>query len=249
MTQQGGTAQSHGPGIARMHIPETMLIHMDFHQLIHYCQEESKRYYQGQENETRYSYELFRRALVEHNDAAWEYLYRHYYGLVDRWVRRTSTFDQSNESSEYFVTGAFMKFWRAVTPERFSSFTGLAPLLHYLRLCTTSVVIDNVRSQMGPEIESADAISVDQLPQHMPDEEALQRVQGEEFWQFIDTQLNNEVERIVIYCSFVLGMTPRAILSRWDGMFPSVSAVYNVKRNVLGRLARNHRLHQLINAD
>jgi hypothetical protein len=81
-----------------------------------------------------------------------------------------------------------------------------------------------------------------------PDEEALSRVDREEFWRFIDDQLQSEAERVVIYSSFVLGLTPRAIYAQRDDLFTSVNDVYNVKRNVLGRLSRNPQLRQRINS-
>lgn len=247
MMQQGGMTPQYSTGTARSsHNCEPSPAQMDLDLLMQHCAVESERFYRGQQHDTSYSYELFRRALVERDEAAWEQLYRHYSSLVEGWVRRSSAFTSSGESSEYFVVGAFMKFWRAVTPERFDSFPTLASLLHYLQLCATSVVIDSVRAQSWSEILPEDTVSLDQLPQQSPDEEAMSRVQREEFWQFIDTQLNDDLERFVVYCSFVLGLTPRAIYSRRNDLFNSVNDVYNVKRNVLGRLGRNVQLRQMI---
>lgn len=218
---------------------------MDLATLMKQCARESERFYRGQQHDTSFSYELFRRALVERSEAAWEQLYHHYHGLVEGWVRRSGAFNSSGESSEFFVVGAFTKFWRAITPERFDSFPTLASLLHYLQLCATSVVIDSVRTQSWSEMLPEETITPTAMPQYSPDEEAINRVQREEFWQLIDAQLNDEVERVVVYCSFILGLTPRAIFARRTDLFHSVNDVYNVKRNVLGRLGRNHQLRQL----
>jgi hypothetical protein len=160
-------------------------------------------------------------------------------------VRRNGAFTSSGESSEYFVVGAFIKFWRAISPERFASFPSLASLLHYLQLCATSVVIDSVRSQSWAEMVPEDTIHQTHTAQSSPDEEAVGRVYREEFWKLIDAQLNGEMERVVVYCSFVLGLTPRAIFSKRGDLFNSVNDVYNVKRNVLGRLGRNTQLRQM----
>jgi hypothetical protein len=225
------------------------LAQMDLSTLMRRCAVESERFYRGQPHDTRYSYELFRRALVERNEAAWELLFYHYSGLVEGWVRRTSAFTSSGESSEYFVIGAFTKFWRAVTPEKFESFSTLASLLHYLQLCATSVVFDTVRAQSWAEMLPEDTLHPSQAPQHAPDEEAMNRVHREEFWRFINDQLNDESERIVVYCSFVLGLTPRAIYARCQDLFANVNDVYNAKRNVLGRLGRNPQLRQFIGVE
>lgn len=219
---------------------------MDLNTLMRRCATESERFYRGQQHDTRYSYELFRRALVERNESAWEQLFLHYSGLVEGWVRRSGAFNSSGESSEYFVVGAFTKFWRAISPERFDSFPTLASLLHYLQLCATSVVIDSVRAQSWAEMLPEDTMYHSHISQSSPDEEAVSRVYREEFWNLVNSQLNGETERVVVYCSFVLGLTPRAIYARRGDLFGSVNDVYNVKRNVLGRLGRNTQLRQMV---
>jgi DNA-directed RNA polymerase specialized sigma24 family protein len=237
-------------GAVRLHpFPEAPQIeptYMELPALMRRCSVESERFYKGQPHDTRFSYELFRRALVERSEAAWELLYQHYSNLVEGWVRHSSAFTSSGESSEYFVVGAFTKFWRAVTPERFASFPTLAALLHYLRLCATSVVIDSVRAQSWSEMLPEEAATTSAVPQWSPDEEAMDRVNRQEFWRFIDSQLNDDIERVVVYSSFVLGLTPRAIFAEHSRQFGSINDVYNVKRNVLGRLSRNSQLRQLL---
>lgn len=218
---------------------------MDLEVLMQRCARESERFYRGLTHDTRYSYELFRRAMVDRDEAAWELIFSHYNGLVEGWVRRNGAFLRSGESSEFFVVGAFSKFWKAITPERFTAFPNLASLLHYLQLCTTSVVIDTVRTQSWSEVVPEDTAGPFASSHATPDEEAVDRVQREEFWRLIDAQLHDEMERVVVYSSFILGLTPRAIFARWNNLFGSINDVYNVKRNVLGRLGRNAQIRQL----
>ena len=221
-------------------------IEMDLAFLVRRCATESERFYRGQQHDSRYSYELFRRALVERDELAWEQLYLHYSGLVEGWIRRSGAFTSSGESSEYFVVGAFTKFWRALSPERFAAFPNLASLLQYLQLCATSVVIDSVRAQSWSEMLPEETVTSSHAPHYAPDEEAMSRVDREEFWRFINDQLNSEIERVVVYCSFVLSLTPRTIFAKRGDLFHSVNDVYNVKRNVLGRLSRNQQLRTMM---
>lgn len=214
--------------------------------LIRRCSIESERFYRGQAHDTRFAYELFRRALVKGDQVAWEYIYTHYFGLVESWVRRSGAFANSGESSEFFVSLAFTRFWRAITPERFASFTTLPSLLHYLQLCTGSVVIDSVRAQSWGEMLPEEAIPLERSSQTAPDEEAMDHVNRQEFWEYITNQLNDESERVLVYEFFVLGMKPGDIFERRPDLFGSVKDVYNVKRNVLGRLSRNNELRHLL---
>jgi hypothetical protein len=218
---------------------------LDLATLVKRCLLESERFYHGLQHDTRFAYELFRRALVEHNELAWEHIYAHYSPLIESWVRRSGAFASSGESGEYFVGAAFTRFWRSVST-RFEQFPTLAALLHYLRLCAGSVVIDSVRAQSWAEMLPEEAIPQGRALQLSPDEEAMERVMCEEFWIYIGTQLNNEAERVVVFRSFILGMKPCDIYDRHQDLFTNINDVYNVKRNVLGRLSRNADLRQML---
>jgi hypothetical protein len=214
--------------------------------LIRRCVVESERFYRGQPHDTRFAYELFRRALVERDEVAWEHVYTHYSSLVESWIRRSGALAGSGESSEYFVTLAFTRFWRAIGPDRFAAFPTLPSLLHYLQLCAGCVVIDSVRAQSWSEMLPEEAIPFDRNVWTSPDEEAMERVNRQEFWSYIDSQLNDEAERAVVFDFFVLGMKPGDIYDRRQDLFSSIKDVYNVKRNVLGRLSRNSDLRRML---
>ena len=74
----------------------------------------------------------------------------------------------------------------------------------------------------------------------------MKRVNCEEFWSYVDTQLNSEAERVVVFRSYVLGMKPGDIYNDCQHLFQNVNDVYNVKRNVLGRLSRDPELRQML---
>lgn len=212
------------------------------------CGIESEHFYRGRSFDPCFAYELFRRALVERDEQAWEYVYGHYSLLVESWVRRCGAFAGSGETSEFFVGAAFTKFWRAVTPERFATFPTLAALLHYLQLCTGSVVIDSVRTQSWAEMVPEEELPLTQTPQVAPDEQALDRVGRAEFWRTVASQLTGDDECAVVVGSFVLGMKPGEIYAQRPDLFASVHEVYNIKRNVLGRLSRSPELRQQLGA-
>jgi DNA-directed RNA polymerase specialized sigma24 family protein len=216
--------------------------------LVRRCAIESDHFYHNQPYDARFAHELFRRALVERDEIAWEHVYTHYSPLVESWVRRSGAFVGSGESSEFFIGAAFTKFWRAVSAERFATFATLAALLSYLQLCTSSVVIDSVRAQSWAEMVADDTLPADQTPHASADDEAIDRVSRAEFWRYIDTQLNCDAERAVVLGSFVLGMKPGEICELRPDLFANVGDVYNIKRNVLSRLSRNPELRGRSNA-
>lgn len=221
------------------------IANMDLYALQRYCQIESDRFFRGQPHDTRFAYELFRRALVERCEAAWEILFYQYRALVESWVRRSSAFGSTGESSEYFVGSVFARFWQAITPERFAAFPTLGSLLHYLQLCASCVVIDCARSQSWAEVVPEALTRGFDQTLDAPDEEAIDRVSREEFWRSINALLAGDAERCVVYHSFIMGRKPGEIYEMRRDLFESVTDVYNVKRNILGRLSRNRELRQM----
>lgn len=240
-----GSIRRRNASYERADIDRQTIAGMDVSVLQRYCQIESDRFFRGQPHDTRFAYELFRRALVERCEAAWEILFYQYRPLVESWVRRSSAFSSTGESSEYFVGSVFTRLWQAITPERFASFPTLGSLLHYLQMCASCVVIDCVRSQSWAEvIPEALTQGFDQIID-APDEEAINRASREEFWHSINALLAGDAERCVIYHSFIMGRKPGEIYEMRRDLFDSVTEVYNVKRNILGRLSRNRELRRM----
>ena len=238
----------HKPGSRTLAASPVDLRKMSLATLATRCGIESEHFYRGRSFDPCFAYELFRRALVERDEQAWEYVYGHYSLLVESWVRRCGAFAGSGETSEFFVGAAFTKFWRAVTPDRFSTFPTLAALLHYLQLCAGSVVIDSVRAQSWAEMLPEEELPLTLAPQVAPDEQALDRVNRAEFWSTIASQLTGDDECAVVVGSFVLGMKPGEIYEQRPDLFASVHDVYNIKRNVLGRLSRSPELRRQLGA-
>lgn len=203
---------------------------------------ESRRFYRHEEYDSRYAYELFRRALAEGDDAAWGYIFEQYTPLVEHWVRRTGAFTVSGESSDFFVSAAFTRFWRAIPAARFAAFPSLASLLNYLRRCATCVVIDTARAQSYAELLPEECVNWNDQRLGHADEEATDRVSREEFWSLVDALLGSEAERVIIRCSFLLSMKPADIFARHGELFQGVEEVYTLKRAVLTRLRKSPEL-------
>jgi hypothetical protein len=58
--------------------------------------------------------------------------------------------------------------------------------------------------------------------------------------------VSSEDERLLLYLTYVQDMQPREITALHRQRFPTVDDVYRIKRNVLERLRRNHRIKKLV---
>ena len=216
--------------------------------IAHRCAQETELFFRRQGHDPRYCFELFRRAILERNERAWEHIYDQYRPLVAGWVGRHPAFPASGEEVQYFVNRALEKMWAALPPARFSRFSNLKSLLRYLQMCVDSVIVDYVRlaeqrsMQRRVELETA-KISV---TGPSVEAQALDQMDRQELWWEINTRLRNEKERLVVYGSFPLGLKPRELYAQFQETFQDVNEVYRVKENVLARLRRDAVLQELL---
>ena len=201
------------------------------------CAQETERFFKRQSYDPRFGYELFRRALVDRNEQAWECIYTQYGPLVTGWVHQHSMFAATGEEPAYFANRAFEKLWTSLPAERFGRFPDLQSILRYLQMCVHSVIVDYVRTVEWAEPEEA-ADSQTAIGPEVQDQ-ALERVQRAELWRWLNAHLRDERERTVVYGSFVLDLKPRELYRQYPQLFSGVAEVYWVKQNVLARLRRD----------
>ncbi len=203
------------------------------------CREETLRFLKGESRDDAFCFEIFERAVVHREDDAWEAVVAQYRGIVLAYVGQHTATAMLHESDDYWVNRAFQRFWSAVGPNRFDKFPDLPALLKYLKLCVHSVLLDEVRSRRASSLSS-----LDELPETIPNKadsehSVIGKLAGEQLWQAIARELNDEAEQKVVYLSFARDMKPSDIVERYPHLFASVADVYRIKRNVIERLRRS----------
>ena len=181
-------------------------------------------------------YELFRRAIVEREEQAWNLLYQHYLPQVCKWVQRTAGFAASGEESDYFANRALQKFWTAFSAEKFAASRDLAAILQYLKLCAHSVVID---AMSAPKSLGLDYVGLT-IPSFVS--EWLDAEERQCFWALLLHILKDERERLLLHHRYVLGQRPQQIVADLPMHFANVDEVYRLLQSILGRLRRDKRV-------
>jgi len=215
------------------------------------CSEETSRFLKGKGSDGRYCLELFRRAVIRHDEDAWACLYRQYAPLVLTWVTRQQRAAPlvAEEGAASLVNAAFARFAHAVTPAKMARFELIEAVLTYLKLCVRSVVADAVRARKArPSVEALVLAEHDRASDD-PAEGVVANLAAQGLWQAIQAELSGEQERVVIYLVCFHGLKPREITSLHQQMFPSVEDVYRIKRNVLERLRHNARLQGYVHPE
>lgn len=191
-------------------------------------------------------FELFRRAVADHDDCAWTDIYVRYRGLLASWAHRAMARYPINEHYEDVVDQAFARAWLALRSEQFGRFQNLPSLLSYVRSCVTSTVIDLARSQIT---HTHAELNINHSASSTPEQAVLDELERQSIWQTVMAVANSEQERTVLLESFVLGLPPRQIYHNHQDMFDSVAAVYRTKRNVIERLQHNPMVSAYVLAD
>jgi hypothetical protein len=85
-------------------------------------------------------FELFRSAIVERSEEAWQAIYAQYRPLLVAWSYQYRLRVPSEELPEDLADRALARAWAALSPDRFAKFSNLAALLGYLRSCVGATV-------------------------------------------------------------------------------------------------------------
>jgi hypothetical protein len=210
------------------------------------CRDETARFLRKEETEDAFCYEIFRRAIVERDAAAWEAVYAQYRGVVLAWVRRHPMAVASDEDDAYWVNRAFDRFWGAVGPERFAAFPTMAALLRYLKLCAHSSLMDTVRASHAARFEPLSEQAAEASEEPDTADTVVDTLAGGDLWAAIQAEMQDDGERHVAYCCFALDLKPREIYERRPDLFATVDDIYRIKRNLLDRLRRSPKIRAFL---
>ncbi len=100
-----------------------------------------------------YGLELFRRATVEGDAEAWEWVQHCFGEIVHAWLRRHPSRATACwlESEANYVALAFERFWQATTVTQQVEFETLAAALRYLRASLHGAILDTLRAYERPK--------------------------------------------------------------------------------------------------
>lgn len=200
------------------------------------CKEETEKFRQRLQNDTKYCYELCRRALHLNQNDAFTEMFRTYERIVKQWVYRTGYFAHVDEEADLFVADAFTRLYEHLLGERFLGFKTIQAILAYLRACAFSAVQDYWR-KLFPLIY---IVEEDELEgeESLIDYFSLYKiVELKTLWEYIESLLPDEAtRRLARYC-YQFNLKPSAIVeleSTW-GDERDVSVARQYIRRILSR--------------
>lgn len=208
---------------------------MSFKTLIECGAQELRKYYCGEPSNESYSLELFRRAIVQHDQEAWAALQTLLGEHVRTYFARHPYRDialRYEPSSQTYIDDTFRRLWQATNNHNLM-FSSLAPALRYLHLCLNAAVMDVVRASTRPCEE--------RIPEEgSPGEPAVEDTYHDgELWEILNSLFPGERERRLIFLFFHCNLKPHDIMRYAPGAFRNEAEIYSLKRNILERILRN----------
>lgn len=199
------------------------------------CMNAINNYRRGEPSNDQYGLELFRRALMQQDPAAWEIIQQSFDDTMLHWMRSHPLREAAChfDSDENYVAQAFTRFWQATTGNQKIEFRTLAAVLRYLRASLNGTILDTLRAYSRPR----------EIPLPEPDEPgepiAEDQDDSRELWEVFQRLLSDKRQQRVAYLIFHCGLKPREIVQFCAQEFIDVEEVYRLRRNIFERLLRN----------
>jgi DNA-directed RNA polymerase specialized sigma24 family protein len=203
------------------------------------CREESDR--PGQESTGGFSscWELFRRAMVEDDQQAWQALLAQYQRLVGKWAAG------SELKLEDAATEAFARFWQGTRGQDFAGrFPTLGQVMSFLKHCARCLAIDEHRRREHQE-RIREALAAE--PRKTGDSAEhvfLKRISSQGQRAYLYSKLRDEDERLIFRLVYDLGLKPREIVEQYPHRFPTARDVYRIRERIVRRLSEDPMVQQ-----
>jgi len=216
--------------------PNSRTEDLSVNELAQRCREESAK--SPQHRDTRYCFELFRRAIVGGDEAAWAAVRAQYQHLVQNWLGNVA-------DVEDLVQETFARFIQMVTAERFTAgqFPALGSLLAFMKRTAINLRInegrraEHERRAIGAWLDQEQATTISNH---------LEQVTRQELAKYVRGLIKDEQERLVLRLTYEFDLPPREIVRRYPRHFKDEDEVYQVKERLKKRLQRDPRLRQYL---
>lgn len=209
--------------------------HMDISTLIDRCLSEIDHYRHGERSSDQYCLEMFRRAMLQHDNNAWTFVVEHFQDFLLRAFRRHPKRAAATllDSPENYVAKAFERFWLAAAHNQQLEFASLGAALCYLRGCLNGAILDVLRAHSrSKEVALPE-------PGFLGEPIVGNEDDSSGLWKVVQSMLPKERERRVAYLLFHCNLKPRDIVHHCPHEFSNVQEIYRLRRSIIERLLRD----------
>jgi RNA polymerase sigma factor (sigma-70 family) len=203
------------------------------------CRENNEKYrHDPSSSDSRYCFELLRRAIWQVDEEAWDHVYKIYSKQIETKIR--SRLDSaSRETVEDLVQQTWARLYKNITPDTWQDFPDLPRLLSYMNRSAISVTIDHLRQLQRRREKIKLAEELDENSQNNePDTEVIQELLQKQLWRCIRQVCKDSDEKLLAELVWIYKLKPQAIAAEYPDKFDDAADVSRRKRNLKERLQR-----------
>lgn len=198
-------------------------------------------------SDSRYCYELIRRAIFRIDDAD-----KLFFEIYQPWLeKKIYLLCKGGEMVADLTQESFLRFFKYVTPETWGRFPSLAHLLGYLSKCSEAAVLNYYRETARQQ----------EVEDPFPDTEQLQGVSGakrplentfdqqqfqQHIWDCVKRNCKDAADYLLAEQLWMYGTKPDDLAHHFSEKFPHISDIYKRKRNLLDRIKRDSECQELL---
>ncbi|HSH04089.1 MAG TPA: hypothetical protein VLL52_16360 [Anaerolineae bacterium] len=222
---------------------------MEVVELVRGCWQES-----SQQAENRHKggggacFELWRRALEEGDEAAWEGVQAQYQRLVYDWLHREFREGEVGEEViKDLAQESWLKFWRILSDKQRhplrNKFKHVGAVLKYLQRCVATICLDwrrvkqrqrALQAELGKEVERVGTVSTAGGPEQL----MLKEERHAHLRSWLGENVTDPAEVAVLQIVFEQGLAPRKVYETYPELFAEAGEVRRVKERLLKRIRR-----------
>ncbi len=213
--------------------------------IIEGCRKISQQVRKRDSGEREHCFELFRRAIEEGKDQAWQALKQQYDGLVHHWILSSSSTPLNWQDREDLVQDTWSNFHRALKKYDVSlakHFKHVGALLKFLNNCAYTATMKYWKRKQKAKRLQKELTLIAPKVASAPEEATLKKMLTDErraaLKKWREEHITDAHEQLVFDCSFKEGLKPRQIADAHPEMFPSAKVVYRTKENLVKRAKR-----------
>lgn len=213
-------------------------------ELAHHCAEETDKFKRDHDNNPDFCFELFRRALADHDDEALSYIYHIYLPSLYKKIRyKFQTIIE--EDIEHFILHGFTKFVRELRSPKYKNlkknFKTLAAVISYLKTCAFNVIKEHLRKKRVV------TVSIEQIivPKKIFDPIDW-GIQLEQIWERICELIPDEKDQFLARCIFVEHLKPSEILEFHSDIFRDTEEIRIASQRIKRILRKDPTLRDLL---
>jgi hypothetical protein len=192
---------------------------------------ENNNHRRGDQRHEKYYLEMFRCAIVQHDQRARQCLQDRFGATVQSWLNHHPRRAEASrlDSEGNYVAEAFKRLWQENVHDQKLDFPILDAALTYLRACLNSVVLDKLRAYSRPK----DTETGTSNPEEQP---IADQMQSRELWETMQAMLSTAREQRLAYLLFHCGLKPSEIMYLSSKEFSDIQEIYQLRYSIFEEL-------------